>query len=497
MFQSSLVASIIATAGQNPDAVALIWHEHEVTYRELTTMAWRARERLAGLDLADGEPIGILAAKSPEAIALVLGALLADQAFLLPAPNHPPQLLQQLFIRAGCRYTLSPEATSHNLAVDPVRVSGEVSFLLTTSGSTGPPKIVPLTVGAVDRFVGWAAGQFAIGPGCRVLNYAPLSFDLCLLDIWTTLARSGTVVLVDSRHAVRSGALARLIAQHEVHVVQAVPMLFGLLTGSGNGVGNGVVGPCQHAFASVKHVVFTGETISPRTVALLPEVFPSAQLYNLYGCTETNDSFLYEVDVAGIPPGPLPLGDPIPGVRSLIVAEDGSVVAGPGVGELWVSTPFQSSGYLGGTGEDGRFTAHPADPAGLRWYRTGDLVRRDPDHTVFLVGRTDCRVKVRGIGVDIGEVERALLGHRQVLGVGVVPVPHPVAGVRLHAVVQRLPDSGLNSLALRQHCASVLPHGAIPDVVRVVDDPLPRTSTGKVDRAAVGRTHVMPYLKGA
>lgn len=491
MFQSNLVGSIIATARQYPDAVALVWHHRGVSYRELTEMAWRARERLVALALADGEPIGIVATKSPEAVALVLGALLAERAFLLPAPDHPPGLLRRLLAQAGCRYALSPEETSHHPAVDPGRVPSDVSFMLTTSGSTGPPKIVPLRVGAVDSFLDWAAGQFGIGPGRRVLNYAPLSFDLCLLDIWTTLARGGTVILVDPRHAVRGDVLAGLMAHRKVHVVQAVPMLFGLLAGFG------AAGARRPTFASVEHVMFTGEAIPPRTLASLPEIFPSARLYNLYGCTETNDSFLHEVDPAAIPPGPIPLGDPIPGVRALIVAEDGSVVSGPGSGQLWVSTPFQSSGYLGAASEGGRFAPHPAGPAGLGWYRTGDLVQRGPDGTLFLAGRNDLRVKVRGVGVDIGEVERALLGHRQVLGAGVVPAPDPVAGIQLHAVVQRMPDSGLNSLALRQHCAGVLPRAAIPHVVRVVDDALPRTTTGKIDRTALRRTHLMPHRKGA
>ena len=101
--------------------------------------------------------------------------------------------------------------------------------MLTTSGSTGLPKIVPLTVGAVDHFTDWAAAQFEIGPGTNVANYAPLNFDLCLLDIWTTLKHGGCVVMVDQDRATHGGYLADLLADNEVNVVQAVPMLYRLL----------------------------------------------------------------------------------------------------------------------------------------------------------------------------------------------------------------------------------------------------------------------------
>ena len=101
--------------------------------------------------------------------------------------------------------------------------------MLTTSGSTGLPKIVPLPASGIDAFTDWAAEQFEIRPGTMVANYAPLNFDLCLLDIWTTLKHGGCVAVVDQDRATQGAYLADLVRTTGVNVLQAVPMLYRLL----------------------------------------------------------------------------------------------------------------------------------------------------------------------------------------------------------------------------------------------------------------------------
>lgn len=476
---------------RQPDAPALVWHDQETTYGELFDLATQARVRLAQLDLEPDEPVGVLATKSPAAVALVLACLLSRRRFLLPSPALADQVLTSLLAQAGCRHVLVPDdeptpTPSPEGARRRALHLVDVSFMLTTSGSTGLPKIVPLGRGAVDRFVRWAGARFDIRPGKTVLNHAPLNFDLCLLDIWTTLAQGGRVVLVDTAHAANGRHLLDLLVRHQVHVVQAVPMFFGLLLDAALLLGQ--------RLDTVEHVMFTGDAIPDRTLAELPRLFPTARLYNLYGCTETNDSFLYEVDTTAVPP--VPLGDPLPGVRTVLVDPNRAVVDGPGVGELYVSTPFQTAGYLDRARHADKFVAHPQGRDDRCYFRTGDLVRRDAQGRVFLVGRSDFQVKVRGVAINTAEVEQVLLEHPDVLEAAVVARPDPLTGRRLVSAVQRAPSSGLNSLALRAHCARRLPQAAIPATMQIVDEPLPKTSTGKVDRNAVDRLHELSRAKG-
>jgi len=494
----SFVESFSTNVRRFPDSPALVWRGEPVSYRELHDRALRARAELSGADIG-AAPIGVRCSKSPDSIALVLACLMDQRSFLLPATTLPEHTLQELFRRAGCARVVTVPGSSGRyswvatpgadgirrgrVAADRVRSFSPdpeaVTFMLTTSGSTGLPKIVPLSEGAVDRFTDWAGGQFELGAGRAVLNFSPLSFDLCLLDIWATLKHGGCVVLVEPARATSGKYLRDLLTSHEVELVQAVPLFYQLLTQAHRDNAGG--------FASVRHVIVTGDSIAPQCLAQLPGLFPHARLYNLYGCTETNDSLLHEIDPTEAPTGALPLGSPLPGVWTLLVNEDGTIRNGPGTGELYVSTPFQTSCYLDLPYHESRFVAHPDGADALRYFRTGDLVHRHENGSLTLEGRTDFQVKVRGVRTNIEDVERILGTHPDIAEVAVVAVPDLVAGHFLHAEIRRVPGSALTSLSLRQFCADQLPQTAIPSTFHITDDPLPRTSTGKVDRHLTAR----------
>ena len=491
-----LSAAVAAHAESQPTAPALIWEGESISYGDLQEMAAEARAQLDGEDVPAGRPVGLRAKKSPEAIALILACLEAQQPFLLPSIELAPETLAELFAQAGASRVMSPlgprsdsaaslraiqEADPAEEARDgwwpPAGGADEVSFMLTTSGSTGLPKVVPLTRGAVDRFTDWAGSAFGIGPGTKVANYAPLNFDLCLLDIWATLKHGGCVVMVDQDRATSGAYLAELLAGNEVNVVQAVPMLYRLLIDAAR--------EDDTSFPSMQYALTTGDKIPASTLAELPSLFPNARFFNVYGCTETNDSLMHEFEglADGNVPTAVPVGRPLPGVSARVQAEDGSPLEGAGTGELLVSTPFQTHGYLNAELNEGKFIE---DADGERtWYRGGDIVRRHDDGTLTLEGRADFYVKVRGVRVSTQVVEQAISEHPDVVEVAVVAVPDELAGARLHAVIRKEPDSKLNSLSLRQHCASRLARTEMPSKVELVTEPLAKTSTGKIDRKAV------------
>ncbi|MBV9606652.1 MAG: AMP-binding protein [Solirubrobacterales bacterium] len=485
---------------RQPDAPALIWDGAPVSYRELQQLAGSSFAELQDARLREDRPVGIRAKKSPEAIGLILACLRAGRSFLLPSVELAPETLAQLFAQAGTSQVLSPHgprsesAASLRALVDdaraapdaagiewpPVGGGEDVTFMLTTSGSTGLPKIVPLTASGVDAFTDWAAEQFEIEAGTVVANYAPLNFDLCLLDIWTTLKHGGTVAMVDQDRATQGAYLAELVNDNRVNVLQAVPMLYRLLID--------VHREDWRTFPSVRHVISTGDKIPASSLAELPTLFPNARFYNLYGCTETNDSLIHEfVGLAdGNVPSHVPVGQPIPGVIARLQQEDGTALEGAGTGEFVVWTPFQTRGYLKASLNDEKFvTLSENGGDGRIYYKSGDIVRRHEDGTLTLEGRSDFYVKVRGVRVSTQVVEQAIQEHPAVVEVAVIAVPDELAGARLHAHVRREVDAKLNSLILRQHCATRLARTEMPSMIEIVTEPLPKTSTGKVDRKAV------------
>lgn len=489
---ASLLDRLASHARSRPDAIALVVGEERVSYAELAAMARTAGAAIEGLDLPAGDRVAVHTAKTARTVALVVALLGTGRPFLLPSAELGADTLTMLLARAeiGDLLTAETPAELPDLRVHKIDCAvaagptapvagpapGDISFMLTTSGSTGVPKIVPLPPAAVDLFTDWAATQFHIGPDTAVLNYAPLNFDLCLLDIWATLKAGGTAVLVEAERSTNGRHLAELVRTNRVRVIQSVPMLFRLLADAWDGT----------PFADVEHVILTGDKISARLLAELPAMFPGARIWNLYGCTETNDSLLHEIG-PGAGDGDLPVGRPLPGVDALVVDPDGTVLIGPATGELYVHTPFQTPGYLdpGGTTAD-RFVCLDDDPR--PYFRSGDLVARDADGVFTLVGRNDFQVKVRGTRINLEEIETVLLDHPDVSEVAVVGLPDDVAGVRVHAVVRGRAPGAPNGLALREHCRLRLARVAIPAAIQVIHEPLPTTSTGKVNRQEIRRS---------
>ena len=502
----SLAEAFAEQAQRQPKAPALVWEGEPISYGELHEMASDAQAGLEAEGLPDDLPVGIRAKKSPEAIALILACLGARRPFLLPSIELAPETLAKLFAQAGASRVLTPHGPRSDSAASlraiqdseapetppsewpPAAGADDVSFMLTTSGSTGLPKVVPLTSAGIDSFTDWAASQFDIGPGTNVANYAPLNFDLCLLDIWTTLKHGGCVVMVDQDRATQGAYLADLLTENEVNVLQAVPMLYRLLID--------VAREEDRSYPSMRHVLTTGDKIPPSSLVQLPALFPNARFYNIYGCTETNDSFMHEFeDLAdGEAPSTVPIGRPLPGVSTLIQAEGEGFLEETGTGELLVWTPFQTRGYLKADLNEGKFASFPENGQGEKtYYRTGDIVRRHDDGTLTLEGRADFYVKVRGVRVSTQVVEQAIQEHPDVVEVAVLAMPDELAGSRLHAVVLPEPDSKINSLTLRKHCADRLARTEMPSKFEIVTEPLPKTSTGKIDRKAclaqIERTH--------
>ncbi|MBM7774258.1 acyl-coenzyme A synthetase/AMP-(fatty) acid ligase [Actinokineospora baliensis] len=425
----------------------------DVSYRELRALVEDALRVLDGLTA--GRPVGLHVRKSPESVALVLACWAQRRPFLLPPSDLGTDARAALYRQAGCGHVVHADLTTVDTGepADEVPDLGGIGPMLTTSGSTGLPKVVPLPHDAVDRFTDWAAGAFDITGGSTVFNYAPLNFDLCLLDIWTTLRRGGQVVLADQERALDARYLLRAFTHAPVEVVQAVPLFYRRLLEVADG-----------PFPSVRELVHTGDAMPPELLARLPELFPKARIRNVYGCTETNDSLIHDSDPTS--QDPVPIGRPIDGVE---VRVDGA--------ELLVRTPFQAGRYL-----DTAITDRWVELDGHTWLRTGDLVRRDADGVFHLDGRADHQVKVRGVRTNPRQVEAALQSHPEVAEVVVLALPDDEAGYRLHALVRAVDGTRPNSLSLRSHCARLLPRTAVPSSLELATEEFPRTSTGKVDR---------------
>ncbi|MEV4419917.1 AMP-binding protein [Patulibacter sp. NPDC049589] len=492
----SFLDRLARTIRERPDDRALTWTRGDLSFGELADLIDDAAAALeASVD--PGDRLFVVGAKSADLVALLVAAWRNGHRVVLPSPQLGETTLAALAVQSSADRLVRLAARAAGdigpgipaLRVAPVVGATAVSdpaaaaaLSLTTSGTTGTPKIVPIPSAASTRFETWAAEAFDLGPGVRVLSYAPLNFDLSLLDVWSALSHGAEVVLVDPAEAADPAVLAGLVGGRDVHVVQGVPLLFRLLADSSGSA----------AFPSVRDVVLTGDRAPSDLAAHLPELFPNARVRNVYGSTETNDSVWHEVAHEHLRAAePIPIGRPIPGAEVRVVDATGAVVPedAAGEGELWTSTPFQSTGYAVDPGGPPRFAADPAGGPRI-FFRTGDLVRRDDAGLLTLRGRQDHEVKVRGVRTNLAEVEHVLRDAEGVEDAAVLAVGDRVAGQVLHAVVQRRPGLRVDGLALRSACAQRLPRTAIPSAFTVTDLPLARTATGKLDRHAIRTAHI-------
>jgi acyl-CoA synthetase (AMP-forming)/AMP-acid ligase II len=236
-------------------------------------------------------------------------------------------------------------------------------------------------------------------------------------------------------------------------------------------------------------VIFAGEVFPPKYLARLIAELPHSRYLNWYGPTETNVCTAFEVPAGWADARPAPIGKACANTEVFAVTSEGRRVSRPGdVGELYVRGPSLMLGYWGQPAKTSEvmvrnpFRAEHDELV----YRTGDVVTLEEAGNYAYLGRRDSMVKIRGYRVELGEVEATLYRHPAIREAAAVPVPDALLGLRLRAVVTADAGSKLTRENVLDHCREWLPSYMVPDIVEFRDG-LPRTSTGKVDRAGLAQ----------
>jgi amino acid adenylation domain-containing protein len=479
-------------AGERPDAIAVRAAGRALTYRELNRRANRLARWLMALGVGPEDLVALHIARSSELCVGLLGIMKAGAAFVALDPQVPSERLQHMLddsgavallhlagapcgLRCNRTLTLSGDAdlTKDDDADPHVEIHEQsLAYAIYTSGSTGKPKGVMIEQAGLRNLVAAQRELLALEPGDAVLQFAPISFDASIFEMFLAWGAGAALQLVDPRAPVLGTELEQLIVDGGVTAVTMSP---GAL---------GTVRPdrCRR----LRTVTSAGDVCPPDLASRW--LGAGRRFLNLYGPTETTIwATAHEVsDRATEYDARVPIGRTITNLRAYVL--DGHLQPVPiGVpGELVLGGAGVARGYQGSPGMTAlRFIPDPLSSVpGARAYRTGDIVRWTAGGCLDFMGRADHQIKIRGYRIEPAEIEAALLGTGQISECVVVEASDTAGEGKLVAYLTPRADVHLEEAELRRRIGAVLPDFMIPSGFVTVSE-LPRTDAGKVDRTAL------------
>ncbi len=487
-----------AQARRSPNNPAIVFGGRQLTYAQLNAHANRLAHYLQARGIGPEVAVAICMERCADLVVGILGILKAGGAYVPLDPAHPRERLSFLLDDAGAATVLTQAGLVERLPTEGIRAvcldsdwdtiaagsdenpatdagAGSLAYILYTSGSTGQPKGVMVEHRGLCNAIHWIIETLGLCAEDRGILKTPITFDAAGRELFPPLLTGGTLLIAEADGHRDSRYLAETIRSEQVTVFHCVPSLLQFL----------VEEPAFGDLPALRAVMSGGEAL-PTHLATQFRRRSSAQLYNVYGPTETiidSTYWLCEGPGAGHADRPSCLiGRPIPNARIYILDDRLRPLPIGIAGQLHIGGVGLARGYL--NRPDLTAEKFIADPFGMepgaRMYKTADLARFLPDGNIEFLGRGDHQVKIRGLRIELGEIEAALGQHPDVRHAAVLAREDAAGEKRLVAYVV----GECTGDVLRLFLKGKLPNHMIPTAfVRL--DALPLLSNGKVDRRAL------------
>ncbi|MEC5271177.1 non-ribosomal peptide synthetase [Caldifermentibacillus hisashii] len=475
-----------AKVQETPDAIAVVFNDNSLTYKQLNDRANRLAHFLLEKGIDPEEPVGICLGKSLEMIIAILGVLKSGAAYVPLDPEYPSERLEYMLNDAQISHVITGKEYSSKLNdyTSQIYITGQndvlkdyskenpnvitspdqLAYIIYTSGSTGNPKGVMIEHRGVTNLATQQIDFQKITAESRVIQFASFSFDASVFEIFSTFMAGASLYIGEKEEILPGPDLTGFLNKHKITHATLPPTALVWLE--------------EKELPYLEVIVSAG---SACTLELAREWSKNKTFINGYGPTETTVCATYFQCDPSLDLPSVPIGRPVPNTEVYILDQNLQPVPTGVVGELYIGGKGLARGYINNTKlTKESFISHTfRNGKRIRLYKTGDLVRYLPDGNIEYIGRKDHQVKIRGFRVELGEVESILAKYPGVKDV-VVTARKDYKYKEARLVAYLVTDEQLDERAVRRYVKEHLPTFMVPsDIVKL--DEFPLTPNGKVD----------------
>jgi amino acid adenylation domain-containing protein len=473
-------------AERTPERIALVSERQAMSYRDLNLRANQLGHYLRRLGVGPEVVVGVCLGRSVEMVVAVLGVLKAGGAYLPLDADSPLERLSFMLEDAGAGVVLTEQKLERRLPAfwgqtvlmdagwerigeerdsepESEAKAENLAYVIYTSGSTGRPKGVMVAHRGLCNLVEVEKRVFGLGERSRVFQFASLSFDASVWEIFSALAAGGSLHVYARERTMPGDELVSILKEDQITMVTLPPTALEALA--------------QEELSNLQTVIAAGEAC---TAEIVEKWAVGRKFFDAYGPTEATVCVTMSECEAGHNRRPT-IGRPIANAQVYILDREMKPAPVGVRGDMYLSGVGVARGYLGRpelTAE--RFVPNPfGDEGRERLYQTGDVARYLSDGSIEFIGRADDQIKVRGYRIELGEIEAVLNEHRSVRRSAVVAEEDENRSTRLVGYVAG--GDGVTVAELKRHVRERLPEYMVPESIMMLEE-MPVNANGKIDR---------------
>ena len=483
---------------KTPDNIAVVFEDKKLTYRELNRHVNSLAHYLRSKGVKSNSVVGVMTSRSLEMIVSLLAVLKAGGSYIPIDPKYPKERVSFMLSQSKSTILISQKHLENNIKemefdgqiiysdfsqkeiysldnnnLQKISKPSDLSYIIYTSGSTGVPKGVMLTHGTLSNFIASMFNKIDYlhdGISHSIVSITTISFDIFAFETLVSLCFGLKLFITNELEQKNTTYLEKLLKNNQIEIIQSTPSVFKFHLE--NSTSNG--------FADLNYIMLAGEQLSTQLVTKIKKTCPNCIIYDGYGPSETTIfSAVYDVTDLDY----VRIGKPIDNTYFYIFNSDLNLLPENTIGEIYISGDGVGIGYL--DRDDLTKKSYLPDPfkPGNIMYKSGDLGMWTSNGLLECKGRADHQVKLRGLRVELGEIEECINSFNNSANIKSAVIVKEINNRQsLNAFIAS--NSPIDKNNLKSFLSIKLPQYMLPNTYTFLDK-LPFTPNGKIDRKAL------------